>query len=300
MVILTLLVLTLLLTIIVEFAYSVYVGTNLLYNYRDGQRLSLLASSGVELAIKYLQDYIRTVKYTTFNATTLPVGPIASAYDAATEGNDNLVISVTDENARFNVNTLISQNGKTNEFALTCFKRLLKRLDINQDIAYYVADWIDPDTEERYTNIEPGGAAPAEQDTKNANLFSTDELRQIKKLTPDVYKKLLPYITVHGDGLININTAEPPVLYCLSEDIDENLASAVVEFRKKTPFSITSDIQNVPGMQHVGKTLIGRIEVKSDTFSITSEASNANIVKDVVATAIIGGSKETILYWKEF
>ncbi|MBF0336720.1 MAG: type II secretion system minor pseudopilin GspK [Nitrospirae bacterium] len=284
--------LTLLLTMIVEFAYSVYVGTNLLYNYRDGQRLSLLASSGVELAIKYLQDYIRTVKYTTFNATTLPVGPIASAEDATPEGNDNLVISVKDENARFNVNTLISQNGKTNEFALTCFKRLLKRLDINQDIAYYVADWIDPDREERYTN--------SEQDAKNANLFSTDELLQIKKLTPDAYKKLLPYITVHGDGLININTAEPPVLYCLSDDIDENLANAVVEFRKKTPFSITSDIQNVPGMQHVGKTLIGRIEVKSDTFSITSEASNANIVKDVVATAIIGGSKETILYWKEF
>ncbi|KJU84980.1 hypothetical protein MBAV_002826, partial [Candidatus Magnetobacterium bavaricum] len=52
---------TLLMTLIVEFAYSVYVGTNLLYNYRDGQRLSLEASSGVEMAVKYLRDYLKTV-----------------------------------------------------------------------------------------------------------------------------------------------------------------------------------------------------------------------------------------------
>ncbi|MBF0317800.1 MAG: type II secretion system minor pseudopilin GspK [Nitrospirae bacterium] len=283
---------TLLITLIVEFAYSVYVGTNLLYNHRDGQRLSLLASSGVEMAVKYLRDYLKTVRYTTFNATTLPVGPIVPSNGAAQEGEDNLIISIRDENAKFNVNSLISQNGKTNETALKCFKRLLKRLEINQDIAFYAADWIDPDREERYTN--------SEQDAKNEKLFSTDELLQIKKLTADDYKKLLPYVTVYGDGLINVNTAEPPVLYCLSEDIDEGLAGAIAEFRKKTPFAITSDIQKVAGMEHIGKTLIGRIAVKSDTFSITSEASGSNMVRDVLVTATMAGSKETVLYWKEF
>ncbi|KJU84595.1 general secretion pathway protein K [Candidatus Magnetobacterium bavaricum] len=246
----------------------------------------------MEMAVKYLRDYLKTVRYTTFNATTLPVGSIVPSDGTAHEGHDNLVISIRDENARFNVNALISPNGKTNETALNCFKRLLKRLEINQDIAYYVADWIDPDREERYTN--------SEQDAKNTYLFCTDELLQIKKLTADDYKKLLPYITVYGDGLINVNTAEPPVLYCLSEDIDEGIANAIVEFRKTMPFSITSDIQKVAGMEHIGKTLIGRIAVKSDTFSITSEVSGNDMVRDVLATATISAGKETVLYWKEF
>ncbi|MBF0591071.1 MAG: type II secretion system minor pseudopilin GspK [Nitrospirae bacterium] len=290
--ILTLLIITLLMAMIVEFAYSVYVSTNLLYNYRDGQRLSLLASSGVEMAIKYLQGYLGSVRYTTFNATTIPVGPVGPPDNTTQDGYDNLVISIRDENAKFNINTIISQNGKTNETAFNSFKRLLKTLSISQDIAYYVADWIDPDREERYTN--------SEQDAKNTYLFSTDELSLIKKLSSDDYKKLLPYITVYGDGLININTAQPPVLSCLSEDIDEPLANRIVEFRKQTPFSITSDIQKVAGMQNTGKTLIGRISVKSDTFSITSEASTNNITRDVLATATISGSNNTILYWKEF
>ncbi|KJU87545.1 general secretion pathway protein K [Candidatus Magnetobacterium bavaricum] len=246
----------------------------------------------MEMAVKYLRDYLKTVNYTTFNATTLPVGPIVPSDGTAQEGHDSLVISVRDENARFNINALISPNGKTNETALNCFKRLLKRLEINQEIAYYIADWIDPDREERYTN--------SEQDAKNEKPFCTDELLQVKKLTADDYKKLLPYITVYGDGLINVNTAAPPVLYCLSEDIDEGIANAIVEFRAISPFSITSDIQKVPGMEHIGKTLLGRITVKSDTFSITSEASGSDMVRDVMVAATMTTGKETVLYWKEF
>ncbi|MBF0345736.1 MAG: type II secretion system minor pseudopilin GspK [Nitrospirae bacterium] len=291
-VILTLLIITLLMAMIVEFAYSVYVGTNTLYNYRDGQRLSVLASSGVEIAVKYLRTYISTVRYTTFSTTTIPVGAVEPPDNTAHKSSDNLVISVRDENAKFNVNSIISENGKTNEKALNSFKRLLKHLSIDEGIAYHVADWIDQDKEERVTN--------SEKDAKNTFIFSTDELLLIKKLSMDDYKKLLPYITVYSDGLININTVEKPVLFCLSEDISENLADRIIEYRKTSPFTITSDIQKVPGLEHSGKTLLGRISVKSDTFSITSEATNNDITRDVLMVASIGSGSETILYWKEF
>ena len=55
--IVTLLALALITAMVVEFAYGVYTGTNNLYNWRDSQRLSIMARSGVNVSAKYLSDY---------------------------------------------------------------------------------------------------------------------------------------------------------------------------------------------------------------------------------------------------
>ena len=45
----TLLALVLITAMVVEFSYGVYTGTNNLYNWRDSQRLSIMAKSGINV-----------------------------------------------------------------------------------------------------------------------------------------------------------------------------------------------------------------------------------------------------------
>jgi len=50
----TLLAVVLITALVVEFSYGVYTGTSNLYNWRDSQRLSLMAQSGVNVAARFL------------------------------------------------------------------------------------------------------------------------------------------------------------------------------------------------------------------------------------------------------
>ncbi|MBF0565653.1 MAG: type II secretion system minor pseudopilin GspK [Nitrospirae bacterium] len=284
--ILTLLVTSLLVVMVVEFAYKVYVSANSLYEFRDGQELSVLAASGIDLGIRYIDGYVATARYTELDKTTIPFGKVSENAD------DTLSISVGDENARFNVNTIVYPNGTLNQPAFDSFQRLLRRFSIDESVALYIADWIDRDSEER--------VAGSEKSAKNSPLFSIDELLLVSHVKKEDYKKLAPFVTVYGSGLVNVNTALPEVLECLSPDIDEALANRIVQYRKSLPFDMTSSLLNVPGMEQTGKTLLGRITVKSDAFTIISSASLNGLTKDVAATVIIYGTNGQIKYWKEY
>ena len=63
----TLLALVLITAMVVEFSYGVYTGTNNLYNWRDSQRLSIMAKSGINVSAKFL--------------TSLPMRAVISGLD---------------------------------------------------------------------------------------------------------------------------------------------------------------------------------------------------------------------------
>lgn len=55
---------------------------------------------------------------------------------------------------------------------------------------------------------------------KNANYETMDELLLVKGVSKDVYERIGPYVTVYGDGKININTVSGIVLSALGlEDV---------------------------------------------------------------------------------
>ena len=67
------------------------------------------------------------------------------------------------------------------------------------------------------------------------------ELQAVKGVDSELYRKLQPYITVWGDGTVNINCAEVPVLQALAEASDKrkrekavykDLAEKIVAYRK--------------------------------------------------------------------
>ncbi|KJR40346.1 general secretion pathway protein K [Candidatus Magnetoovum chiemensis] len=271
----------------VDFTYEVFVSTNLLYNYKDSQNLSVLASSGIMLSIDYTRNYLITVKYTTSQSLSLPIK------ETREDAKDSLLLTINDENSKLNINSIIYENGTTNEKTLLSLKLLLRRLSLDETLALYIADWIDTDKEERISD--------SENSLNNRPLRSLSELTLIKQITPKVYDKIKPFITVYGNGLININTAPLEVLMSMDEEITETLAKKIIDYRNLEPFSSSSDIMKAPSMEeNIGARLIGRVTVKSSSFFVISEAQNSAMKKQIHAEFDIDSRDKLINYWREY
>jgi type II secretory pathway component PulK len=107
------------------------------------------------------------------------------------------------------------------------------------------------------------------------------------------------YLSVYGDGRININTADPLVLASLSDEIDEERVQEMVAYRE--------DEENDLGKIRWYKTALGTnediidpkmITTGSTHFEISSEGFKGTISKRV--TGIVERKEKTlsILSWK--
>lgn len=283
--IIVLLILVLIVTMVVEFSYNLYTGTQNLYNWIDSQKLFLLATSGINITIKYIKDWINTQNYTP-GAVNIPVENTSSDVKGF------MSINVIDESSKFNINKIINRRGEIDLKAFEDFKRLLKALSLKEDIAYRILDWIDTDKIETVVG--------SESNSKDYPLDSIDEILLIDGISKDDYNKLKQYLTIYGDGRININGADVPVLKSLSDEITEDIAKRVIDYRKSMPFEDIRDIFKVNGFQTIGQSIIGDIRVKGEYFSLHSEASFNGIKKIIDAVIHIKGSSAYTVYWKEY
>ncbi|MBF0523200.1 MAG: general secretion pathway protein GspK [Candidatus Omnitrophica bacterium] len=65
---------------------------------------------------------------------------------------------------------------------------------------------------------------------KHASFEIRDELLLLQGMTPDIFEKLSPFITIYGDGQVNINTASRTVLLALG--LDETVADKILFVRR--------------------------------------------------------------------
>lgn len=169
-----------------------------------------------------------------------------------------------DQQGRFDLNSLVSGDGKPVENAKRQFVRILtllpleSQLDTNTATSLVEAtiDWIDPDgapqlngaEDDRYTNRQPP-YRPA-----NFWFVSISELQAVEGYTADIYAALEPHITAlppaGKDGRkINVNTATDVVLASLVDN--ESLESvepllnqeypAVKDFIEESGFALTDN-----------------------------------------------------------
>jgi general secretion pathway protein K len=279
--IITLLLITVLVGLTVDFVYEVYIDTSSFSNWSNAQKASLMARSGQTLSSLFLKE-VNKISHTTENGIELPVerdfGP-----------NAFLLIKLEDENSKFNLNGIIYQNGMANDEELLSLKKLLEYLNINPTLGDVIADWIDPDNEPR-----EGGS---EGNSKNSFFWSIDELRLIEEIDDEIYKKITPYITIYGNSRINVNTAPLPVLISMSDDMTEELAQRIIDYRSSTPFEDESHIVRVSGLESIGQRLQGKkVTVKAEIFKVTATAM-VNEIKRIIESVMDNSMK--ILYWKE-
>lgn len=283
--VLTLMILVILTALVTEFSYGVFTTTSALHNWETSQRLSFVARSGVTLAVKTISDVQRLYNYTYPGRVGIPVENILKGFSGS------VVITVEDEDARFNLNSL------RNLESLKCFKILLETLELKEDIADRIADWIDIDSNPRLSDSEEG--------VRNSYLDSVDEVFLIKGIDYQAYEKLLPYVTVNdytGNVVVNINTASIPVIMSLDKDktITKELAEKVVRAREIKPFSGTDDPKFGDAVTPHKELFMAKVATKSSNFRIKVVAEE-NKIKRVIETVVqIGsGGMATIKYWKE-
>jgi len=282
--VLVLIVTALITAMVAEFVQGVYTTTNSLYNWQASQRLSLLAQSGVDLSSNLIFNYLNRYSYTYPGVKVVPLEKPFEDFEG------EMYLRIEDENSRFNINTLVYTNGLLNDYAYGSFKRLLSSISLDSAIADRIVDWIDPDREPRLPD--------SEVISKNAPLDSTDELLLIPGIDKAIYDKLLPHVTIYGDGRVNINGAEIPALMSLSDSMDSNMAERIVKYREVTPFENSSQIQKVAGFEGPpGQSLMGRITVKGSAFRVVSTVMFGGV--KTIVECIIDTKEKKIIYWKE-
>ena len=133
---------------------------------------------------------------------------------------------VCDEAARVNVNTVDVQT-------LTNLFMAAAGLDTSDaaTVAQSVIDWRDEDDA-----VQPLGAESSyyrflakPYNARNRKLESVEELMMIRGITPEIYKKVKPYVTVYTKGKVNFNSASSVVLQALG--ITPDLAKKIISLR---------------------------------------------------------------------
>lgn len=136
-----------------------------------------------------------------------------------------ILYGMQDEQSKLNINKIVKDDGaNVDNDARAAFVELLKILPVSLvGVAYddeeakglvdRFVDWIDKDRE----------AYPA----KNLPLDRLEELSMIEGFKPEIVNKLKDYVTIYGDGAININTAPKEIFeaFGLSEESTQDILS---------------------------------------------------------------------------
>jgi general secretion pathway protein K len=127
-----------------------------------------------------------------------------------------LTASIEDMEGRFNLNSLVRQDGTPDPVSVAAFEHLLTLVGIEPKWAGYVVDWIDYDSvpsnpegaeDSVYLGQTPPYLVP------NMYITSASELLALPGFGHERYQKLAPYVTALPiDAKINLCTALPQVL----------------------------------------------------------------------------------------
>jgi general secretion pathway protein K len=99
----------------------------------------------------------------------------------------------------------------------TFFSFVLQDYSKATSLAQSIMDWRDADSISRPQGAEQDEYEKAESLVlpSNAQFRDIEELQNVLGMTPEIYGTVLPYLTTHGGGTVNINTAPVPVLRAL-------------------------------------------------------------------------------------
>lgn len=176
-------------------------------------------------------------------ATGGAVGHLRSAGDTLHDTGDVLVDGVrvrsvlVDARARLGIDSASAGELVALQVALDLPRGEAER------VADAVLDWRDSDDRRRRGGGERSAYRAGGLPTRPANrpFAAVGELRRVLGVTRRLHDRLAPYLTVHGDGRINVNAAPAPVLSTLP-GLDEGSARLLVRARAAATFDGPYDV----------------------------------------------------------
>ncbi len=228
-------------------------------DFRKSKQALNCAGAGLNIAIAAIRDINNS-----HTNKTLP--DIFSGENIFEVDDGSCSVNITKESGKLNVNLLKDKNGKLNRNRIDQLLRLIDLINqeytghsrIGYGLVCSIIDWTDSDDKITYlpfikhenSGAESGYYARLEPPyrCKNAPLDTIEELLLVNAVTPDVFDRIRDYLTVHGDGEININCASKRVIESLSEKMDPVLAQLIIDRRKIKPFDSITELRDIPGM----------------------------------------------------
>ena len=302
--ILTILVISLIVALTLQFNTSVRSDLYEADNLKVGIKLACIARSGFNYACAVLSEDDPSVdslreewadqKLLSSNSPTL-----------FEEG--SFEVRIMDHSGKIPVNKVIE--GERYEALLKRFLGLEEfGLDSEEvgNLIDAIKDWIDADNEVTKFGAENGyyQALDRPYTCKNAPLDSMEELLLVKGITRDLFygTKEKPgisgYLSLYSNGSININTAHPLVLRSLSDQIDQEMVDEMVAYREDEKNDLIDPkwYKNVPGMSDVSMDDLET--TSSNHFKIESEGLRETTRKRVTATVERKEGTLQALAWK--
>ena len=309
--ILTITIIGLIVLLSLQFSRSMRAGLYETANFSDTIRLETVAKSGFNFGLAALfednpnEDSLHDIWASSKENSLIS----AMLFD-----NDGMFqLEIIDLAGKIPVNRLINQDGKYNTKEKEILTRLLSmpRFNLEQDkvedIVDSIKDWIDKDDESTRFVAENSYYQTLDRpySCRNAPLESLEELLLVKGITRELFygtddiSGISNYLTIHGDGKININTADPVVLKALSGDIDDDMVNEMVAYRE--------DEENDLNSPEWYKTALGTnepiidpdlITIKSEYFEIRSKGIDGSRSREIRATVKRKGKSLTVLSWK--
>lgn len=279
-------------------------------NLRDSIKLLYIAKSGFNMseAILYEDDNDVDSPHDDWAKLVLLSAQSSVFFD---EGHFQL--NIADESGKIQINKLVTNN-EYNDKIKEMLLRLLNLPEFNleepeaSDIIDAIKDWIDEDDETTGFGAENAYYQGLEQpyQCKNGKLDCVEELLMIKGITRDLFygtdesPGIAAFLTLHGEGEININTASTVILRVLNPEITEEMVSDMDEYRKNEDNDLAdiSWYKNVTGMATISIDP-ELITTKSNIFKIVSTGYFDNMTKTV--TGIVDRTKADaikILSWR--
>lgn len=197
-----------------------------------------------------------------------------------------MTIEIVDQHSKFNVNSLVAENGQVNIARLGQFRQLLKDLDIDTDYAVSLLDWID-------SNSIPfdDGAEDQQYEELNyltANRFIADrsELRLLRNFSIEDYNRLKEYIValpvkVNDESVgitkYNLNTLDATILSALLVDSDDQAVTKIVSRQKSGGYDSIDQWVNRGDAKELGD-IRGDLVTQSRFFEVIVKAEFAERV----------------------
>lgn len=173
-------------------------------------------------------------------AKPMPAFPVEDGFVSGT---------LQDESGKFNLNSLVNDEGVPNPQAKLWFEKLLLRVGLPEKLSEAVIDWQDADdeisgtmgAENSYYQGLPQGYLAA-----NSKFHNVEELKLVRGFEDQKYLQIVDYVSVlpASDSKVNVNTAPAMLLASLDPKLDINAVEQALQ-KRQTNLEYFSNINDL-------------------------------------------------------
>jgi general secretion pathway protein K len=300
---LTLLIISLVVTVTLQFNTSMTSELYAAANLRDGVRLRSIANSGFHYALAVLFEDAAENEFDSLHEDWADFRAL-SAHSSSMFEDGRFEVRIIDHSGRIQINQLLKapdEEGGEYTYDMTQ-KELLTRFlsseefDLDEetvdDLVDALKDWMDPDHE-----VTGFGAEASYYQTldrpyacKDAPVESLEELLLVRGISKELFygteerPGISAYLTTQqgSDGKININTAPSLVLRSLSEYLDQGMVEEMIAYREDEDNDLSS-ISWYGGVRGMSSevSIDHLVSTSSHCFEIRSTGIRENMSKRV-------------------